>query len=138
MIAVQRKDTAALRRAARHLDSLSSVYIGSLVPDTGITIVAADAYIALRDSARALQLTRRWLDSALTFSPLIAGNSGGTFAQPLVSRAAIMRADLAAALGSRDEAKLWYDRVLSMWARPDPDLAPLIDRLRKSRAALGP
>ncbi|HEX7939804.1 MAG TPA: hypothetical protein VF483_12530 [Gemmatimonadaceae bacterium] len=138
VIAVQRKDSAALRRVARRLDSLSRVYVGSLVPDTGITIVAAEAYLALRDSARALNLARRWLDTVFTYTPLISGNSGGTLAQPLVSRAAIMRADLAAALGSRDEARLWYDRVLATWSNAEPELMPLVGQIRKSRTALAP
>jgi len=136
VIAAQRKDTAALRRSARRLDSLSTVYIASLVPDTGVTLVAAEVFLALGDSASALRLARRWLDSVLTYTPLISG--GGSNAQPLAPRAAIMRADLAAALGARDEARLWYDRVLAMWGNAEAELQPLVDRLRKSRAALGP
>lgn len=69
VIAAQRKDTAALRRSARRLDSLSTVYIASLVPDAGVTIVAADAFLARGDRARALRLARRWLDSVLDLHP---------------------------------------------------------------------
>jgi TolB-like protein len=137
-IALQRKDTAALRRAARRLDSLSSRYVTMLLPDTGVTLIAAESFLVLRDSARALQLTRRWLDSVLTYTPVLAGQSGSTFVHQLAPRAAWMRADLAAALGSRDEARLWYDRLLSVWVGADPDMQPLMERVRKSRAALGP
>ncbi len=135
-IALQRRDTAALRRAARRLDSLSSRYKLTLTADTGVTLLAAEAYLTLRDSLKALQLTRRWLDSILVYTPLVTAQAGGTLAAQLAPRAALLRADLAAALGARDEARLWYDRLLSLLANPDPDVQPLVERIKKARAAL--
>lgn len=137
-IAALRQDSAAMRRAARSLDSLSSVYRANLVPDTGAALAAAEAYLAVRDSALALQMTRRWLDSIAPFTPAIAGQAQGTLVQPLLSRAMVQRADLAAALGRPDEARVWYDRALSFWSAVDADVQPLVDRVRKSRAALSP
>ena len=49
----------------------------------------------------------------------------------------VMRADLAAALGQKDEARLWYKRFLDFWAKPDAEFQPLVERIRKSYAALG-
>jgi TolB-like protein len=137
LLAVQRNDTAALRRAARTLDSLSTVYMASLAPDTGAALIAAEAYLVLRDSTKALQMTRRWLDSVYTYTTLIVGQSGGTAVHQQITRIAVLRADLAAALGARDEARLWYDRLLALMTHPDPDVAPLVERVRRSRAALG-
>lgn len=136
-IAYMRRDTTALRANARRLDSLSSVYIAALLPDTGAALVAAEGYLALRDSAAALRATRRWLDSSVAYTTLILAQ-GNTFTQPLVPRAMVLRADLAAALGHRDEARLWYQRFLDFWAKADPDFQPLVARVRKSLAALPP
>jgi hypothetical protein len=138
VLAVQRNDTAALRRAARKLDSISTRYMATLVADTGAALMAAEAYLALRDSAKALQMTRRWLDSVFTYTNLITGQSGGTNVHQQITRVMVMRADLAAALGAKDEARLWYDRFLTLWTRHDPELQPHFERVRKSRAALGP
>jgi hypothetical protein len=131
-----RHDTTSLRKATLRLDSLSTVFATALVPDTGITLVAAEGYLALRDSMSALRMTRRWLDSIAPYSTLILA-SGNTIVQPLIPRAMILRADLAAALGQRDEAKLWYKRLLDFWARAEPEFQPLIERVRKSYAAVG-
>jgi hypothetical protein len=45
----------------------------------------------------------------------------------------LLRADLAAGLGKRDEARLWYGRFLAFWSDPDPEFRPLIDRIRKAQ-----
>jgi tetratricopeptide (TPR) repeat protein len=136
-VAHMRRDTTSLRANARRLDSLSSVYIAALLPDTGAALVAAEGYLALRDSVAALRVTRRWLDSSIAYTTLILVQ-GNTFVQPLVPRAMVLRADLAAALGQRDEARLWYQRFLDFWANADPDFQPLVERVRKSLAALPP
>jgi hypothetical protein len=129
-IALMRNDTTALRVAARRLDSLSSLYQAALVADTAITLVAADAYLLLRDSTRALQMTRRWLDSSLAPIALSLGATGQTFTQPIIPRMMLMRADLAAALGYKDEAKLWYTRFLDFWSKAEPEFEPLVQRVR--------
>jgi hypothetical protein len=53
-------------------------------------------------------------------------------------RMMLLRADLAAAAGSKDEARMWYGRVLDLWADADPELQPTIARIRTNMAALGP
>lgn len=53
------------------------------------------------------------------------------------SRMMLLRADLAAATGSRAEAKIWYDRVLDLWSTADAEFQPVVERVRKTRAALG-
>jgi hypothetical protein len=134
--AFMQKDTSRLRRATRRLDSLSRVYIAALVPDTGITLVAAQGYLALYDSAAALRMTRRWLDSSLVYTPLTF-QSGNTLVQPLIPGAMLLRADLAAGLGQKEEAALWYKRLLDFWVKAQPEFQPLIERVKKSYAAIG-
>ena len=134
--AFMQHDTTKLRQATRRLDSLSSVFAAALVPDTGVTLVAAEGYLGLRDSINALRMTRRWLDSILPYSSIVLA-TGSTIVQPLIPRAMILRADLAAALGERDEARLWYKRLLDLWAKPEPEFQPLIDRVRRSYGAVG-
>jgi hypothetical protein len=48
----------------------------------------------------------------------------------------LLRADLAAALGFRDESRLWYTRVLDLWAEADPELQPTVTRIRAALGAL--
>jgi len=49
----------------------------------------------------------------------------------------LLRADLAAALGRRDEARKWYARFIDMWATADPELQPTVQRAKNALAALG-
>jgi TolB-like protein/tetratricopeptide (TPR) repeat protein len=135
-IAKQRGDTAGMRRAARALDSISAVFASGLVPDSGFALFAAEAYLAVRDSAAALNMARRWLDTTLQFTPLLV-NQQGSSPQVLVPRAMLLRADLAAGLGRRDEARTWYGNLLGFLAKADPQSQPLIDRVRKAYAAVG-
>lgn len=91
------------------------------------------------DLVVALQQVRRVLDSALSQVPFVAtmGSGFGGFAL-LFPRAMLQRAELAAALGFRDEARVWYKRFLDLWAKPDPEFQPAIARVRAAYQALGP
>ena len=53
-------------------------------------------------------------------------------------RVMLLRADLAAALGSPAEARTWYTKVLSLWSNADPELQPTVARIRSAIAALPP
>jgi hypothetical protein len=82
---------------------------------------------------------RFFVDSAMTFQSVGTGGIGGltnVAGTAFWPRAMLLRADLAAAAGQRDEAKKWYARVLDLWADADADLAPTIARLRSALAAL--
>jgi len=57
---------------------------------------------------------------------------------PMWVRMMRLRADLAAAAGSREEARLWYDRVIDLWANADEEMQPELHRMRAARAALQP
>ena len=134
-VAMQRKDTAMLRRSTQSVDSVSRALTSGLLPDSGLAIVAAEGYLALGDSLRALNTARHWIDDVLPFSPLMVGQVVGN-TMLLVPRVVLLRADLAAALGFKDEARLWYQRYLDLWAKADPQATPVLDRVRKALAGL--
>jgi tetratricopeptide (TPR) repeat protein/TolB-like protein len=131
--AIAAHDTAMLRRAAILYDSVARRDTHASWSDDGTSVMAADAFLALGDSTAALKIARFYVDSALAFQPLFDGVGGSNAAW---IRMMLVRADLAAAIGSRDEAIKWYDRVLDLWADADLEFAPVIERIRATRAAL--
>ena len=74
----------------------------------------------------------------MALMPVTSGASNGLVGSgaALWPRAMILRADLAMATGNKAEAKLWYSRVLDLWATADAELKPTIDRIRAALAAL--
>ena len=108
------------------------------MPDNGSSIVAANTWLVLGDSARALAATRFLLDSLVPHTSLLETTvSNGTSYALMWPRAMLLRADLAAAAAQRDEARLWYDRFLAIWSSPDPKFMPIVERARRARASLG-
>jgi tetratricopeptide (TPR) repeat protein len=136
--ALATRDTSRVRRVAFELDSIGRARVRDQLLDHR-TLVAALAYLTLADSASALRNVRFFTDSAMVFmsigSNFIIGLSP-MIGAALWPRAMLLRADLAAAAGNREEAKLWYDRVIDLWSDADAELRPVVDRIRKARAAL--
>ncbi|HET9423849.1 MAG TPA: hypothetical protein VFO55_00650 [Gemmatimonadaceae bacterium] len=134
-IAIARNDTAALRSAAVVLDSLSRAGLVEGRPEDGSSPVAAEAYLALGDSAAALRIVRRMTDSTLQQSGIESGSAGMSIPIVLLwPRALLLRADLEAARGDKAVAREHYTRFLTLWAKADPEAAPIVSRVR---AALG-
>lgn len=132
-------DTTRLRRAARMLDSVSREGAKNGLPEEGSGLVAADAYLLLRDSVAALKVLNRLADTTLVNTP-IAGMVvlGSMVMNPtLWPRVLLQRGDVAAALGDRAAARASYKRFLTLWAKSDPEFKPLMDRVRKAYAASG-
>lgn len=136
-IALMLRDTARLRAAARSLDSTLRVHAAAASPDTGFSIAAAEAYLALRDTAAALRVVRFGLDSASAATAYFPLGQFGNSAVIFVPRMLLMRAELAAATGAKDEARVYYQRFMDALAGAAPDLQPLVERARRARAALG-
>lgn len=65
------------------------------------------------------------------------GQVARRFAAALWWRAMVLRADIAAGLGLRDEARLWYGRFLGLWSKADPEFAPIVARARAAFLAVG-
>ena len=136
-LALSRGDTAALRRAANALDSILRSIVATGNSDTVYAVVAADAYLALRDTTAALRLVRFAIDSVAPLAVYFPLNSQGFTAAAFAPRLMLLRAELAAARGHRDEARVWYDRFLEAWATTNPEFQPVVQRARVARNALG-
>ena len=130
------RDSARLRRAAVSMDSLARVLSGALVADTGLTLAAAEAFLALRDSTAALRSLRFLLDTAIAPTSVTTVGSATPYSYSL-PRAMLLRAELAAGLGQRNEARAWFTRFLDLWSTADAELKPLVDRARRGNAAVG-
>jgi TolB-like protein len=136
-IALALGDTAKLRAAAQALDSIAATMSSAGMADSAYTITAADAYLALGDSTAALRALRFGLDVGVNTTSYFPQAGGGLPPVIFVPRAMLLRADLAAAAGQRDEARTWYKRFIDVWSTAVPELQPLVERARKSLAALG-
>ena len=137
-IALMRGDTAMLRASARALDSTLRAIVPIAGNDSGYSIVAAHAYLALRDTAAALRTLRFGLDTAVATSVYFPLQSQGFTPAALAPRMLLLRADLAAATGARQEAREFYTRYLGAFTIVAPEVEPLVARARRSLAALGP
>lgn len=136
-IALMLRDTTRLRAAARSVDSTLRAHAAAASADTGFSVTAAEAYLALRDTAAALRVLRFGIDSASAAVPYFPLGQFGNSAAIFMPRMLLMRADLAAATGAKDEARTHYQRFIDALAGAAPELQPMVERARKSRAALG-
>ena len=131
-------DTAQLRRAATVMEAEAHARIAMGAFEV-LSVTATDAYLALGDSTSALRTARFFVDSSMVYMNISSGFIGGfgMTAAALWPRMMLKRADLAAAAGQREEARTWYTKVLDLWADADAELQPVVERIRRSRAALG-
>ena len=129
-------DTVALRRATRVSDSTAHANVQMGWADNNRGVYAAEGYLALHDTAAALASARFYVDTAMAVSPWTMFLVNGMYAPVLWPRMMLLRADLAAARGFPDEARVWYARVLDLWADADADLQPTVMRIRKAMSAL--
>ena len=137
-VALSRGDTAALRRTADTLEARLRRIVAGRSADTVYGVIASDAYLALGDTTAALRVVRFATDSAAPLASYFPLNSQGFTAASFAPRLMLLRADLAAARGHRDEARVWYDRFIDVWSTAVPELQPVVQRARQARAALGP
>ena len=130
-------DSSGLRTMARFVDSLGVAAHHSGNDDLGTPTTVGEAFLALGDSANAMRAMRWATDSSLAVQARnTASNDGWDWPFLAVPRMMKMRAELAAKLGFAEEARTWYEKVLSLWADADPDLKPELDRMRAAVAAL--
>jgi TolB-like protein/tetratricopeptide (TPR) repeat protein len=129
-LAASRGDSAMMRQAVQRLDSVAAALHWSPEATTA-SLVAVEASLWLGDSLGAYRRVSHALDSLAPVTPF-RGNSVAQLA-PLLAREMLLRADLAAGLGRREDAGLWYGRFLAFWSDPDPEFRPLIDRIRKAQ-----
>ena len=133
-----RGDTARVRAIARWTDSLSARYFMAGSDDQGMSIQAVEAALVLRDSATALRGTRWFVDSLMPPMNRMSTSLDDEWGYLIIPRLMLQRADLAAALGRPDEARIWYTRMRDLWTEADPELQPAVATIRAALAALGP
>ena len=135
--AIMRNDSAYLRVMAKFVDSVALAAHRAGNDDLGIPASVSEAYLALGDSANAMRTVRWATDSSLAVQARNSSSNDGWdwpyLAAPRVMR---LRADLAAKLGFAEEARTWYEKVISLWADADPELKPEVDRMRTAVVAL--
>jgi tetratricopeptide (TPR) repeat protein len=134
--ALARRDTAWLRHLATDYDTAARNDIVRLWPDGGGSAIAAEMYLALGDSAKALKTLRFAIDTAMMVMPGPSLLRFGVVQQSVWTGTMLHRAQLADAFGLKDEARKWYDRVLDLWAKADAEFQPDIARIRAARARL--
>ena len=134
--ALAARDTAMLRRNARILDSIErAAHDNGSQEHFARGAVAVDGYLALGDSAAALKAARFYTDTAMTtMSWYTTFTKIPLDAPALYVRMMLQSADLEMALGSRAEARKWYARVADLWADADPELQPILKRVRAALA----
>jgi tetratricopeptide (TPR) repeat protein/TolB-like protein len=133
---VLRGDTLLIRREAAAFDSA----LGALpveAPENGASLAAAEAWLAIGDTAAALarlvEFETRW-----TYAPLLERVSSGlTLGSFLWPRTFLLLGDLAVARGNNEVAARAYRRVVGMWSGGDADVQPAVQRAREAVARLG-
>ena len=135
-LALSKGDTARLRAAALALDSLAATYSSAAMADSGYSLIAADAWLVARDTTAALRSLRYMLDVSSATTPYFPQQSSGFTIAYFAPRAMLLRADLAAARGLTDEARVWYQRFIDTWSTAVPELQPTVERAKQSLARL--
>ncbi len=117
-------DTAALWKAAHMLDTAVAADLKASLPEDGSSLVAADAFLILRDTASALHQVSRMLDSTLRFTGIEGPVMpiGVLFSGFMWPRAMLLRADLEAARGNAAEARKWRQRLAELWGKADAEV----------------
>ena len=116
-------------RARTLLDSVQRMRRLLRPGEFSLDFTLAEAWMraAMGDSAAAA----RQLDLTLTALPTLSAYlvyEPGMAAS--VGRSMVVRAELAARRGDVGTAALWASRVLTLWARSDPSLAPTMARMK--------
>ena len=121
---------SASRGALARFDSVQSTRKGLRPGDVAIDYTYQEALLLLAagDSATAAEHLDRTLDALPTLSVYVL--SFPSQAAALV-RAMALRADLGVKRGEREKAKRWAAAVAALWSHADPDLQPVVERMRR-------
>lgn len=130
-------DTSWLQPEIKLLDSVAVAARASGNNDLALPMHVSELYLTVRDTVNALRATRWFTDSTMTvLARTTTSNDPLEWQYLLAPRMMKQRGDLAAALGFREEALVWYGKLLSLWADADAEFKPEVDRVRAAAAAL--
>ena len=124
LLASTRGDTAALRpmlrslREMRRLTPPADVSFDALLPEAALLARHGDPALAAA-----------WLDEAFADVRTSTPDFDAIRAAALV-RCLVLRAELAVRLGQPDEARRWAGAVVALWENADPELQPVVARMR--------
>ena len=124
LVASTRGDMEALRpmlqtlRAMRRSHPPANVSFDALLPEAALLARHGDPALAAA-----------WLDEAFGTVRTSTPNFDAIRAAALV-RCLVLRAELAVQLGQPAEAKRWAGAVVALWEKADPDLQPVVARMR--------
>lgn len=130
-------DTAAARPILTELDS-AAMATPVERGDALAALFAAVAWLQLGDTSTVMARLGQFIQR-LRYTQLLApvGTDGALVAGGLLPRGWLLVGDLAAATANADLARSAYRRVLSLWAESDPELQPVLNRVRAALARLG-
>ncbi len=122
-----RGDTA---RARVQLDSNQTARALYRPGEISLDLTVTEAWVraALHDTTAAMHQLDLTLTALPTLSSFVVYEPGMAAA---VGRAMVLRAELASRRGDAATAALWAGRVLTLWAKSDPSLAPTLARMRR-------
>ncbi len=129
-LALQNNDTTAARRALATPDTAESEMSRKVHYFVYRRPIAAMAYYQLGEYQTALDLLE-------SFEPDVFASRGFDPRWGIVGRVRLLRADLHAKLGQKDEARAEYRRVIAQWKSADPALSPYLRMAQRGLAALG-
>jgi len=124
LLASSRGDTVEVRRRFDQLRAMRRT-----TPPAAVSLDALIAEAAVLARHGEERLASEWLDEALANTRVSTPDFDAVRAAALV-RAMALRAELAARLGDRTGARRWAGAVVALWERADPDLQPLVTRMR--------
>ncbi len=117
-------------RARAQLDSSQTARSFQRPGEVSLDLTVTEAWVraALHDTTAAMHQLDLTLTALPTLSSFVLYEPGMAAA---VGRAMVLRAELASRRGDPSTAALWAGRVLTLWAKSDPSLAPTLARMRK-------
>ncbi|MFL5582863.1 MAG: hypothetical protein ACJ8AO_21055, partial [Gemmatimonadaceae bacterium] len=124
--ALERGDTAALRRTLGDVDGARRALPPGTVP-IDATFHEAWLLLAAGDTAAAVRRLDGSLGALSALGPWVTVHVSEAAA---LVRAMALRADLAALAGDAATARQWATPVATLWADADPELQPLVARMR--------
>lgn len=133
-----RRDTARARAALVSFDS-TLARRAPRTRDDGGWMFAAESYVALGDSARALAIMLDWRERWPTTMKSVTGDrildqNYLTSIARIWGRSWLLLADLAAAGGQPAEARRAYQMVVNLWDQADAPVQPFVARARAALA----
>lgn len=135
-----RGDAARARQLLQEITT-ATLQLPPHAPDDAQWLIGAESWLALGDSARALDVlqdwARRWPGFHHNIGLVLGQPNGMTSAVRFFPRAWLLFGDLSLAAGRPADARRAYRMVLGMWEGGEPPVQPIVARVRAALVQLG-